>query len=124
MAWDSFWTLTPLPDWERNLEPLSSRLIRVSYFGDALWLSRFFPKLFLRIYFDDLGHSQRWVTLFPQSGQSEVIVLETIPDFDCLLEVRKSTADRSINANYNIVIEQFISPEWDPQNLVFDGGIY
>lgn len=108
MGWLPLGTFVPDGNWTRIDQPLQSRLIRVQYWGDAAWLEKYNPRLYFRLWIDGQGHTANWATLWPKDGQTELFEMMG-PPFDYnYLEFRKQQSFNSLQASYQIFLEQFV----------------
>jgi hypothetical protein len=112
VSWRTLGTLQPTGDWQQFADPLSSQLIRANYVGDAVWLEKYRVRAFIRLRVEDMGYLGRWLTLWPQSGQQALWVLETLPFGNHYLEVRARRDFASLQAQYQITFEAYDAPPY------------
>lgn len=105
--WEDLGTITPEGGWQYFAQPLTSRLIRLSYTGDPQWLSRHWPKAYLRLRIGVDDSSAHWRTFWPQSGENEIFEVSPIPIEPNYLDIRKSLKFESLQANYLITVAEY-----------------
>ena len=107
MSWEPIGTITPGEEWQYFADPLTSRLIRLSYFGDAVWLRRHQPSAFLRLKIGPDDNAASWRRFWPKSGEDELFLLLPIPIAYNYLAIRKRRDFKSLSANYNITVHEW-----------------
>ena len=109
MSWEPIGTITPGEEWQYFAAPLTSRLIRLSYFGDAVWLRRYQSSAYLRLKVgsDADNNAASWRRFWPKSGEGELFLLLPIPIAYNYLMVRKRRDFKSLAANYTISVDEF-----------------
>ncbi|MEO1741299.1 MAG: hypothetical protein AAFR99_05765 [Cyanobacteria bacterium J06629_9] len=113
--WELLGTITPSGDWQYFVNPLSSRLLRLTYFGDETWLEKYQPRLYLRLKVGDEGYTEQWETVWPKSGVSELMVVTPITVVSNYLDLRKRRNFESLQANYTLTVEQYMG---DPYRII------
>ncbi|MEM9150669.1 MAG: hypothetical protein AAGB19_09475 [Cyanobacteria bacterium P01_F01_bin.3] len=107
MSWETLGTVLPGEEWQYIDTPLSSRLISISYVGDETWLRKFQPRLYLRLWFSTGATAARWITLWPKSGEEEILLIDPIPIAPNYLNFRKRRNFESLSANYSITVREY-----------------
>lgn len=107
MSWASLGLIRPEREWQSLALPITSRLIRLSYSGDEEWLEKYQPRAFIRLKIADAGTTQRWLTIWPKHGRSELIELSPIPIDSNFFEIRKRRNFESLAASYSLTIEEY-----------------
>lgn len=107
MSWELLGTVTPGRDWQYLAVPITSRLFRLSYAGDAVWLEKNQPRAFIRLKIGADGSTKRWETIWPKHGETELIELNPIPIDVNYFEIRKRRNFESLAANYSLTVEEF-----------------
>lgn len=105
--WVSLGTFTPSGEWQYLATPLSSRLLRLTYQGDAAWLEKYQPRLYLRLRVSDEGRTQEWETTWPKSGERELVLIDPVALGDNFLDIRKRRDFESLQANYQLTVEEY-----------------
>ncbi|MEO0884664.1 MAG: hypothetical protein AAFY54_01865 [Cyanobacteria bacterium J06648_10] len=113
MIWQPLGTVVPGEEWQYIDKPLSSRLLLVSYAGDAEWLKKYQPRLYFRIRFSTGASVAKWITLWPKDGEQEVVLLVPVPIALNYLDIRKRRDFESLQANYSVTIEEYIGPPYE-----------
>lgn len=108
MAWAFLGAVVPGEEWQYIAAPLTSRLIRLTYFGDADYLKRYFPRAYFRLRIgpnsENIG---RWQTLWPKSGEEEIYELSPITIAPNFFDIRKRRSFKSLAANYTVTIHEY-----------------
>ena len=107
MVWATLGAFYPGRDWQFLIPSISSRLIRLSYVGDAVWLERKQPRAYLRLRVENEGATEGWNTLWPKNGEEEVIEVRPILIGPNFVEIRKRRDFGSLEANYLIQVEEY-----------------
>lgn len=107
MSWSNLGSITPASDWDSLPFRLQSRLLRLTYVGDAPWLKKFQPRAYIRFRVGFDGYMHDWITIWPKDGQAEIFLFVPIPIGSNYLELRKRRDPYSLNATYSVVIEEF-----------------
>ena len=110
--WVSLGSVAPGTEWSFLPVRLSSRLIRLSFFGDEPYLKKFQPRAYLRVRVIGEGTQQRWVTLWPRNGTEELIEISPIPINSNFLDLRKRKDPYSENATWSVAIAEFQSERY------------
>lgn len=118
MSWETIGTIAPSRDWTALAKQLQSRLIRLSFFGDAEWLKRYQPRAYVRLRVGTEGKTKRWETIWPKDGVEELLLIVPIPIAGNFLEVRKRRDAESLSANYSIFIEEW---QAEPYLIAYPG---
>ena len=105
--WATLGTIRPDGEWQYFADPLTSRLIRLSYLGDQVWLEKYWPKAYLRLKIGFDASAAEWHTFWPKSGESEIFEVSPIPIEPNRLDIRKSRRFESMQANYSITVEEY-----------------
>ena len=107
MSWANVGTIAPGKEWLSLPNRLQSRLLRLSFFGDAAWLEKFQPRAYIRLRVGTEGRTKRWETIWPKDSEEELLLLTPIPIESNYLEVRKRRDPYSAGASYSIIFEEF-----------------